>query len=51
METNPALAKQMAWRQIGDKPLSAPMLTRVTDAYMQHSGEMSVAMDEGNIQP
>ena len=32
----------MAWRRIGDKPLSEPMLTRFTEAYMRHSGEMSL---------
>ena len=26
----------MAWRRIGDKPLSEPMLTRFNDAYMRH---------------
>ena len=26
----------MAWRRIGDKPLSEAMLTRFTDTYMQH---------------
>ena len=26
----------MAWRRIGDMPLSEPMLTRFTDAYMRH---------------
>ena len=31
----------MAWRRIGDKPLSEPMLTRFIDAYMRHLGEMS----------
>ena len=31
----------MAWHRIGDTPLSEPMLTRFTDAYMQHKGEMS----------
>ena len=31
----------MAWRQIGNKALSKPMLTWLTDAYMQHQGEMS----------
>ena len=25
----------MAWRRIGDKPLSEPMFTRFTDAYMR----------------
>ena len=32
----PALAQIMAWRRLGDKPLSEPMLTRITDAYMLH---------------
>ena len=35
------MVQMMAGRWIGDKPLSEPMLTRYTDAYMQHSGEMS----------
>ena len=26
----------MAWRRIGDKPLSEPMLTQFTDAYRRH---------------
>ena len=26
----------MAWRWIDDKPLSEPMLTQFTDAYMRH---------------
>ena len=30
----------MSWRQI-DKPLSEPVLTRFTDAYMRYYGEMS----------
>ena len=29
----------MAWNRIGEKPLSEPMLTRFTDAYMWHYGE------------
>ena len=29
----PALVEIMAWRRIGDKPLSEPMLSRFTDAY------------------
>ena len=37
---NPALVQIMAWRRIGDKPLSEPMLSRFTDAYMRHYGEM-----------
>ena len=36
IDNNPALVQVMAWRRIGDKPLSEPMLTRFTDAYMRH---------------
>ena len=36
IDNNPALVKIMAWRRKGDKPLSEPMLTRFTDAYMRH---------------
>ena len=32
----PVVAQIMAWRRPGDKPLSEPMLTRFTDAYMRH---------------
>ena len=32
----PALSQIMAWRLSGDKPLSEPMLTQLTDAYMRH---------------
>ena len=32
----PALVYTMACHWIGDKPLSEPMLTWFTDAYMQH---------------
>ena len=31
-----ALVKIMVWRRLGDKPLSGPMLTRFSDAYMRH---------------
>ena len=34
IDNNPALVEIMAWRQIGAEPLSEPMLTRFTDAYM-----------------
>ena len=34
----PALVQIMALRRPGDKPLSEPMLTRFTDAYMRHLG-------------
>ena len=33
---NPAQVQIMAWRRIGDKPLSAPMLTWLTNTYIQH---------------
>ena len=38
IDSNPALAYIMAWRQIGNKPLSEPMLPWFTDAYTQHWG-------------
>ena len=30
------LIQVMAWRRTGDKPISEPMLTQFTDAYMRH---------------
>ena len=36
IDNNPALVQKMAWRRIGDKPLSEPMLFRFTDAYMRY---------------
>ena len=36
IDNNPALVQIMAWRRIGDKPLSEPVLTRFTDTYMRH---------------
>ena len=36
IDIKPALVQIMAWRRIGDKPLSEPMLTQFTDAYMRH---------------
>ena len=36
IDNNSALLWIMAWRRLGDKPLSEPMLTRSTDAYMRH---------------
>ena len=35
----PALVQVMAWHRIGDKPLSEPMLTQFTDAYMSLRGD------------
>ena len=37
----PALVQIMAWRRSGDKPLSEPMLTQFTDAFMRHYGVTS----------
>ena len=36
IDYNWALVQVMAWRRAGDKPLSEPMLTQFTDAYMRH---------------
>ena len=38
IDKKPSLAQIMAWRRIGDKPLSEPMLTQFTDAYMRGWG-------------
>ena len=37
----PALVQEMAWHQIGDKPLYEPMLNQFRDVYMRQLGEMS----------
>ena len=36
IDNNLALVEIMAWRRIGDMPLSEPMLARLIDAYMRH---------------
>ena len=36
IDNNPALVLIMAWRWVGDKPLSEPILARFTDTYMRH---------------
>ena len=36
ISNNPALVQIMAWRWIGHKSLSEPMLVQFTDAYMRH---------------
>ena len=36
IDIKPALVQIMAWRRIGDKPLSEPILTQFTDAYIRH---------------
>ena len=37
----PALVQIMPWRRTGDKPLSEPMMTQFSNAYMRHSASMS----------
>ena len=39
INNNPASVWIMAWRRIGDKPLSEPMLAWFNDAYARHWGE------------
>ena len=34
-DNKPALVHVMAWHWTGDKPLSGPMMTQFTDAYMR----------------
>ena len=36
IDNKPALVWVMAWHRTGDKPLSEPMPTQFTDAYMRH---------------
>ena len=36
IDNEPALVQVMAWHQIGDKPLSDPMRTWLTDEYRWH---------------
>ena len=36
IDNNPALVQIIAWRRVGDKSLSEPMLTWFTDAHMRH---------------
>ena len=38
IDNSPALVEIMAWRQIGSKPLSEPMLTWFTDTYATPGG-------------
>ena len=39
---NTALVLTMAWRRLGDKPLSEPMMAELTDAYMRPVALMSL---------
>ena len=36
-----ALVQLMAWRRVGDKPLSQLAMAWLTDAYMRHSASLS----------
>ena len=36
IENNLALVQTMAWRRTGHRPLSGPMMTLITGAYMRH---------------
>ena len=36
IDNKQVLVQLMAWRRIGDKPLSKPMMAQFTDAYMWH---------------
>ena len=36
LNNNPVLAQVMAWRRTCPKPISQPMVTQFTDAYMRH---------------
>ena len=36
IDNKSGLVKIMAWRRIGDKQLSEPMVTQLYDAYMRH---------------
>ena len=40
VDNKAALVQMMAWRRIGDKPLSEPMMAWLTDASMRPSGSM-----------
>ena len=35
-----ALVQAMAWHRTGEKPLPKSMLTKFTDAYIRHLGEI-----------
>ena len=39
----------MAWRRIGDKPLSELMPTKFADAYMRHYGGISKSFQHTNV--
>ena len=36
IDNKSAVVQAMAWRRIGDKPLSELMMTQFTDAHMRH---------------
>ena len=42
IDNKPAFVQVMAWCRTYDMQLPEPMLTQFTDAYIRHSGEMSI---------
>ena len=42
INTKPPLVWIMAWRRTGDKSVSEPTMTHITDAYMRHLTSMSL---------
>ena len=43
IDNKPVLVQLMAWRRISDKPLSEPMLSRLTDEYAALGGDELLA--------
>ena len=43
-----ALVKITAWRQIGDKPIYHPRLSRITEAYIRQQGEVNLKASHAN---
>ena len=41
IDNEPVLDQIMAWHRTGDKPLSEPMMEKITAAYIRHSASMS----------
>ena len=49
IENTPALVQVMAWRWTGNKPLSEPMLTQITDAFTDTAKTFGLLPDQGYI--
>ena len=41
IDNKSSFVEVMAWRRTGDKPLTEPMLTQFTDAYLRHSASVN----------